>query len=165
MNYAKVNLSGDVILYPYSKGTFRAENPYTRLKLSTPLASQYAETEDAVANNFALEEVDVLPEPPNFDPNTQHLVAQSVPVRNAENRLEIGWDAVDMSAEQIAELQELKNTQVRGERNRLLSGTDWTQLSDAPTNQSAWATYRQALRDLPEQAGFPHNVTWPTKPE
>jgi hypothetical protein len=54
--------------------------------------------------------------------------------------------------------------QVRAERNRLLSSSDWTQVADAPVNQAAWTAYRQALRDIPQQEGFPHNVAWPVKP-
>lgn len=54
--------------------------------------------------------------------------------------------------------------EIRQERNRLLSDTDWMALSDN-TMTPAWASYRQALRDISEQEGFPHNVTWPTKPE
>jgi hypothetical protein len=55
---------------------------------------------------------------------------------------------------------------VRAERDRLLAASDWTQLPDVPeATRTAWATYRQALRDVPEQAGFPENVVWPTKPE
>tara|TARA_R110000782_G_scaffold215380_1_gene303082 strand:+ start:1688 stop:2080 length:393 start_codon:yes stop_codon:yes gene_type:complete len=53
---------------------------------------------------------------------------------------------------------------VRGERDSLLSAYDWTQVADAPVDQAAWATYRQALRDIPAQADFPNTVTWPTKP-
>jgi hypothetical protein len=53
---------------------------------------------------------------------------------------------------------------VRAERDALLSGSDWTQVADAPVDQAAWAVYRQALRDIPEQAGFPASVTWPTAP-
>jgi hypothetical protein len=53
---------------------------------------------------------------------------------------------------------------VRDQRNRLLAESDWTQVLDAPIDQAAWATYRQALRDITAQEGFPHNVTWPTKP-
>jgi hypothetical protein len=53
---------------------------------------------------------------------------------------------------------------VRSERNDLLSASDWTQVADAPVDQAAWASYRQALRDVPEQAGFPHDVAWPAKP-
>lgn len=164
MNYAKVNSTGGVVLYPYSKGTFRAENPYTKLKLGVSLIEQYAETEDAIANNYALEEVDVLPEPPEFNSDTQYLIAQNLPVRNASNRLEIGWDIASMSAEQIAESQNLKNTEARAERNWLLSLTDWMALSDV-TMSAEWQAYRQALRDVPEQEGFPDNIVWPTKPE
>jgi hypothetical protein len=53
---------------------------------------------------------------------------------------------------------------VRIERNRLLVESDWTQAADAPVDQAAWATYRQALRDIPQQAGFPASVDWPVKP-
>lgn len=56
-------------------------------------------------------------------------------------------------------------TSVRNNRNRLLTECDWTQLTDSPVNKTAWATYRQELRDVPNQAGFPHNITWPNKPE
>lgn len=54
---------------------------------------------------------------------------------------------------------------VRKDRNQRLSDCDWTQLSDSPVDKTAWATYRQALRDVPTQTGFPWNVTWPNKPE
>jgi hypothetical protein len=54
--------------------------------------------------------------------------------------------------------------EVRTERNKLLSESDWTQLSDAPVDKAAWATYRQALRDVPNQTGFPSEITWPDAP-
>jgi len=55
---------------------------------------------------------------------------------------------------------------VRAERDAKLAASDWTQGKDIAENIStAWATYRQALRDVPAQAGFPWNVTWPTQPE
>jgi hypothetical protein len=49
-------------------------------------------------------------------------------------------------------------------RDNLLKETDIWGLSDYPATQ-AQLDYRQALRDLPSQAGFPNSVTWPTKPE
>lgn len=52
-------------------------------------------------------------------------------------------------------------------RNALLVESDWTQLADAPFNveqKSDWAAYRQQLRNLTDQAGFPNNIMWPTKP-
>lgn len=51
---------------------------------------------------------------------------------------------------------------VRAERKRRLEESDWTQLADAPVDKARWAVYRQALRDIPSQPGFPGNVTWPT---
>ena len=55
--------------------------------------------------------------------------------------------------------------QVRAERNGLLTASDWTQVADAPVDKAAWATYRQALRDISDQSGFPWTITWPTQPE
>lgn len=55
----------------------------------------------------------------------------------------------------------------RAERTRLLAACDWTQLADAPLSteqQEAWAAYRQALRDVPGQEGFPLSVEWPVPP-
>ena len=60
-------------------------------------------------------------------------------------------DALDMQA-------------LRSQRDDLLAQSDWTQVADAPVDASAWATYRQALRDLPANTTDPRNPTWPTKP-
>lgn len=57
---------------------------------------------------------------------------------------------------------------LRNQRNYKLLISDWSQLSDAPLTSSqktAWATYRQTLRDLPENTEDPKNVTWPSQPE
>ena len=68
-------------------------------------------------------------------------------------------------------LLEGKSRDVRSERNRLLrmlvdplagNVLRWNALT--PDQQQAWADYRQALLDLPQQTGFPHKVVWPTKP-
>jgi hypothetical protein len=53
---------------------------------------------------------------------------------------------------------------VRADRNRRLADCDWTQLSDAPVDPLPWQTYRQALRDVTEQDGFPSAVIWPEAP-
>jgi hypothetical protein len=54
----------------------------------------------------------------------------------------------------------------RAERNALLAATDWTQAADVPqATKDKWAPYRQALRDVPEQSGFPSDILWPVKPE
>ncbi len=59
---------------------------------------------------------------------------------------------------------EQKWEQIRLWRNAELAKTDWTQLVDSPVNKSAYATYRQALRDLPEQGGKADELELPTKP-
>jgi hypothetical protein len=60
---------------------------------------------------------------------------------------------------------EALGAEARSKRNTLLASSDWTQVADAPVDQSAWATYRQALRDITAQDGFPGNVSWPVAPE
>ena len=57
-----------------------------------------------------------------------------------------------------------KAAEVRAERNTKLAATDWTQISDSTADKTAWATYRQALRDVTAQAGFPWTITWPVAP-
>jgi hypothetical protein len=54
---------------------------------------------------------------------------------------------------------------VRTSRGEKLKDSDWTQVADAPVDKAAWATYRQALRDVTGQQGFPWTITWPTQPE
>lgn len=69
---------------------------------------------------------------------------------------------------EIAALQptiEALSSQIRAQRNNLLDASDWTQVFDAPVDRAAWAVYRQALREITIQAGFPANVIWPLKPE
>ena len=74
-----------------------------------------------------------------------------------------GWNGaeftepVPLSDEVIAEV-------IRSDRDMLLTRTDWQALSDV-TMSSEMRTYRQALRDIPEQDGFPNTITWPTAPE
>ena len=67
-------------------------------------------------------------------------------------------------AEWIAGERDRLAAEMRKQRDQLLAESDWTQVADAPVDQAAWTTYRQALRDIPQQAGFPENVTWPEKP-
>ena len=73
------------------------------------------------------------------------------------------------AAEQEAAYKARKDAEqaerVRADRDQRLAKCDWTQVADAPVDKQAWATYRQALRDVPSQAGFPWNVQWPAQPE
>lgn len=60
-------------------------------------------------------------------------------------------------------LYESKAGLIREERDKLLAATDWTANTDV-TMSDEMRAYRQALRDIPQQAGFPDDVTWPEKP-
>lgn len=62
---------------------------------------------------------------------------------------------------------DIVGAKVREQRNVLLTESDWTQLDDSPvTNDKKleWASYRQELRNIPDQEGFPFQVVWPSKP-
>ena len=118
----------------------------------------------------------------NYDKNAELLTADGyLPVvvieeattekpiikyRQLSGRIEQYSEAAPIPAvpEPTAEQQEM---QIRAQRNSLLSLSDWTQLADAPLTteqKQAWAEYRQALRDVPEQTDFPDAVAWPTAP-
>lgn len=74
-----------------------------------------------------------------------------------------GWEVVNFTADELTAAENSKKKYRREERNKLLAETDWTASSDL-TMSDDWKTYRQALRDVPAQAGFPDTITWPTKP-
>jgi hypothetical protein len=77
-------------------------------------------------------------------------------------------DGETTAAEQEAEYKARKDAEqaasVRNQRTELLKDSDWTQIADSTADKTAWATYRQALRDVPSQAGFPWTITWPDAP-
>jgi hypothetical protein len=54
--------------------------------------------------------------------------------------------------------------QIRNWRNAELAVSDWTQLADSSANKTAWAAYRQALRDLPASNTDPKKIVFPTRP-
>lgn len=73
---------------------------------------------------------------------------------------------MDDEAKAAKDAEAAKN--VRASRDAKLAECDWLVIKAAETGVplvADWAAYRQALRDVPAQAGFPHNVTWPAKPE
>ena len=88
---------------------------------------------------------------PNVDMNLQDLKAAIAP------------DAVSITPYTPPTTTALA-AKARDERNDLLAASDWTQVADAPVDQAAWATYRQALRDITAQAGFPEQINWPEAP-
>jgi len=76
---------------------------------------------------------------------------------------DIVFDTPEAKQEVVAFMFTEEAASVRTERDALLADTDWSGNSDV-TMASAMTTYRQALRDVPAQAGFPNTITWPTAP-
>ena len=77
------------------------------------------------------------------------------------------WTSTPATAEEIAERTAAKSGAVRAQRNDLLAQSDWTQLADSPFDADgklAWALYRDTLRMIPQQTGFPWNVNFPPIP-
>lgn len=72
------------------------------------------------------------------------------------------------AAEQEAEYKAMKDAEqaksVRADRTKRLADSDWTQIADSTADKQAWAGYRQALRDITTQAGFPWTIDWPVAP-
>jgi len=135
--------NGQVEQFPYTLGDLRRDNPQTSFPKQVP---------DSVLAAYGVYPVQAVPAPA-VDSKT-HRVLQSV-AQSGE-----GWT-------QTWTTQELSQTQaednVRAHRNRLLSETDWTALSDN-TLSAEMSAYRQALRDITTQTGFPYEVQWPVKP-
>tara|TARA_R100000426_G_scaffold72223_1_gene50272 strand:- start:187 stop:459 length:273 start_codon:yes stop_codon:yes gene_type:complete len=66
-------------------------------------------------------------------------------------------------AERATEANEHPAREARNERNLKLAETDWRAGSDLVLSDE-WKAYRQALRDISAQSGFPNDITWPTEP-
>ena len=93
---------------------------------------------------------------------SQYVIIQNGVERDATPEERSTIDARE--AEYAAGANDRAAATIRTERNAKLTESDWTQVADAPVDQAAWATYRQALRDIPAQSGFPNTVDWPTQP-
>lgn len=99
--------------------------------------------------------------PPPHDRLTQRLVELSP--RNIEDRWEKRWSVEPLVGYELALVADEAWARVRTERNDLLAACDWTQLADSAADKTAWAVYRQALRDITTQAN-PLAIQWPEKP-
>ena len=150
--YVKVS-NGVVETYPYSIGQLRKDNP----TISFPKSP----------DNALLARWGVFPvqpqNPPAFNQATQNCNRVNPTLQNGV-WVET-WSVTAASADEVNRRNQEMSAQVRAQRDSLLAQSDWTQVADAPVDKTAWATYRQGLRDITAQAGFPWSVTWPTKPE
>lgn len=100
-------------------------------------------------------------EPPIID-HTQNITEDKP--RRSRNTYRQSWTVTPATPKEIEERTATEALAIRAKRNQLLDSTGWTQLPDAPVDRAAWAAYRQQLRDLPSQPGFPWAVQWPNEP-
>ena len=108
---------------------------------------------------------DVVLEGPQAVPG-RYQVAYRDGVQEIDGKWFTKYSVADMDQDAKAALDTQQAANVRADRNARIAAADWTQGKDIPDNiSSKWTVYRQALRDVPAQAGFPWDVQWPTQPE
>jgi hypothetical protein len=133
----------------YSIGQLRRDNPNTSFPKNPPEA--------------LLADWDVYPyttpEQPVFDSLTQTL-SEGVFEQGEAGNWFLPWVVTNRPLDEA-------EAAIRRQRDRLLSDTDWIVIKAYERNQNIpaeWELYRQALRDITGQAGFPYDVTWPARP-
>jgi hypothetical protein len=151
MFYAKLTADKKLARYPYT---------LPDLRLDTPGTSFPVEIDDATAASFG-----VVPVKPTTPPRETHTINLERTAILKDGIWVEKWLEIPATDKQIQERTTACANDARQKRNQLLARCDWTQLADASTPASAsWVAYRQGLRDVPEQRGFPWNITWPEAP-
>ena len=129
----------------YSIGQLRRDNPNT----SFPKVPSDALLADWGVYPYTMQDC------PEYDHLTQTV--QRLDITQVNGSWVQGWEVNNLPTEDAAR-------NIRSQRDNLLSQTDWMALSDV-TIEPYWREYRQQLRNLTTQEGFPYSVIWPTKPE
>jgi hypothetical protein len=120
----------------------------------------WGQTTEEILNSLG---ADVVFEGPQAQP-TRYQIAFADGVEQIEGKWYTKYSVADMDAEAIAAKDAEQAKAVRQQRTEKLKDTDWTQLADSTADKTAWAAYRQALRDITAQAGFPWTIDWPAQP-
>jgi hypothetical protein len=133
----------------YTIGQLRKDNPNTSFPRSIPdeLLADY-DVYRAVHGTM-----------PSYDENTQRVV-QDDAATLVGGVWTYAYTVQSLTAEEIAAVSAQKASGVRAIRDEKLAATDWHALSDV-TMSAEMASYRTALRDIPQQDGFPETITWP----
>jgi hypothetical protein len=134
---------------------FRAENPNTSFpQVLTP----------EIIEDFGYDPVLEGPQPTLIPP---YQYAQRDGVVEVNGQWFTHYIAVTPDADQKAAMDAAQGDVVRAERNSRLAACDWTQLIDSPLDpdgRGAWQLYRETLRMVPQQQGFPWTIEWPPQP-
>jgi hypothetical protein len=155
--YAKIDQSM-VVKYPYTIEDLKIDFP------EIPNLEQYQQDDD-VTHLFA--QTNILTIYPSDPPEVQwdQNAEEELPVERYTGIYYQQWKVVPASEEEKTQRIQKQAIEVRKIRNDLVAATDWTQGKDiAQSVSETWQPYRQQLRDITEQAGFPWTVVWPVVP-
>ena len=117
-------------------------------------------TSEAILDSLG---ADVVFEGPQAQP-TRYQVAFRDGVEQVEGKWYTKYSVAEMDQEAKDALDTAQAEAMRKQRTEKLKDSDWTQLADSTADKAAWAAYRQALRDVTAQAGFPWTIEWPEQP-
>ena len=133
------------------EGEFRALHPNTSMPqiLSEELLNEFG--------------ADVVLEGPQASP-TRYQTAYVDGVEQLDGKWYTKYSVAEMDADAITAKNAEQAKAIREQRSTKLADCDWTQVADSPVDKAVWATYRQALRDITTQSGFPWEITWPDAP-
>jgi hypothetical protein len=150
----KLDSEGNILQYPYGTDMLRLQNPNVSFpkNITRSLMAEY--------NVYQ-----VLPEPKPELPYTQDA-REGDPVFYG-NEWHQTWVVYDLSQEEIDARTSQKADEVRQQRDQLLTATDWRVIKATETQtpeSPEWMQYREDLRNIPQQQGFPWNVVWPSQP-
>lgn len=144
---------GTISKFPYSLEELRSDNPLTSFPWEMS-AGELAEW-----GVYSVEEPSPRPE---YNEQTEAIELQPPSLINGVWVRE--WLITSADPAEIERRTTAQAALQREERNRVLSRTDYTQCLDFPATdneRASYAVFRQALRDVPDQVGFPWDVVWP----
>jgi hypothetical protein len=150
-----IKILNDVITYPYSESDLKQEYPNT--SFPNPIDNESI-------NHLGIFKVIAKPRP-NCD-TLFHKVIEHLPFfdESIESWVQ-KWDVVKLNEDEIQLIVDSALLEVSNKRSTLLQSCDWTQLEDVPVEiKQKWKAYRQELRDITLQDGYPSNVIWPQIP-
>lgn len=151
MNYLLAS-NNAVSKFPYSLEELRSDNP------QTSFAWEMSAKELAEWGVYSVEEQN----PPAYNEQTESIELQ--PPSIVDGAWVRAWLVTSASTEEMEQRTIIKSAEVRKRRNRLLSETDYSQIADFQGSEAEklnFAQFRQQLRELPQQEGFPFSYVWP----
>jgi hypothetical protein len=155
MLYVKA-INNQIVAYPYTQTDLVWDNPSTSFPMGGVPEATLAEW-----NMFPVHRADQ----PVVDPLAQKVI-EIAPLFDGRSWIQ-RWDVQALSQDEIDAMTNQQAASVRADRNARLAATDWRVIKALEEGNGLdfdLATYRQALRDVPSQPGFPFNVIWPEVP-